>query len=65
MLKRVFLGVPLDADVVDGLLFEIAQKLGVEGVGHFVGCVEGAKGLRDDVDGGVVGNRVLVMTRED
>lgn len=40
LLEGVFLGIPLDADVVDGLLGEVLQQLCAEGVGYFVRHVE-------------------------
>ena len=61
LLKGVFLRIPLDPDVVDGLFREIAQELGGEGVGAAVCGVEGAEGLGDCVDGGVGGDGVLDM----
>ena len=59
LLKGVLFGVPLDADVVDGLFGEVAQELGAEGVGHAVRGVEGAEGLGDGVDWCVVWDCVL------
>ncbi|KAF2625975.1 hypothetical protein BU25DRAFT_106590 [Macroventuria anomochaeta] len=51
LLERVLLRVPFDADVVDGLLGKVLEQLRAEGVGYFVGHVEAAVLLRDDVDG--------------
>lgn len=59
LLEGVLLRVPLDADVVDGLLGEVLQHLRAERVGYFVGHVESAGLLRDDVDGIVVFNVVV------
>lgn len=56
--REVFEGVggrgPFDADVVDGLLREVLEELGPEGVGYFVREVEGAGVL------GLCGWRMLV-----
>jgi hypothetical protein len=51
LLERVLCRVPLDADIVNGLLGQVLQHLRAERVGHFVCEVEGARLLRDDVYG--------------
>lgn len=49
-LEREFLLVPLDADVVDGLLVKVLQKLRAKSVRDFVLPVEVAQFLRDHID---------------
>jgi hypothetical protein len=55
LLERILLWVPVDTDVVDGLLVQVLQHLRAEGVRGFVSEMKRTQGLGDDVDGVVVG----------
>ena len=50
LLKGVFDGVPLDSDIVHGLLIQVLEHLGAESVGDFVVEVEVSGFGREDVD---------------
>lgn len=51
LLERILLRVPLQTNVLDGLLLQVLQKLGAERVAHFVREVESPELLGDYVDG--------------